>query len=264
VLIAIVTLYLGLLTVAPLVAIAVDGFGEGALVLARKMLSPEALGALSRSLLVTAIAVVFHAVAGTATALVLVRQRFVGSRLLDILVDMPLAVSPVMTGLAFIILLGRGGWLSPVLDALHLKVLFSLPGMVLATLFVTLPFVVREVSNVLKELGTEEEEAAATLGASRLACFWRITLPNIRSALTFGVTLTAARSLGEFGAVLILGGSIAGQTDTATTFVYASVEERDPISAAGMSLVLACLSSMLLLALQALKRKKEKVSWASK
>lgn len=257
-LIVVVTLYLGLLTVAPLVAIAGQALSEGGMALLRGLTRPEPLGALGRSLLITAIVVVFHAIAGTATAMVLVRQRFLGSRLLDVFVDMPLAVSPVMTGLAFIILLGRGGWMSPLLTWLDVRVLFSLPGMVVATLFVTLPFVVREVANVLKELGTEEEEAAATLGASRFTCFWRITLPNIRSALIFGVTLTAARSLGEFGAVLILGGAIAGQTDTATTFVYAAIEERDQISAAGMSLVLACGSALLLVVLQGLRRKKER------
>jgi sulfate transport system permease protein len=175
-----------------------------------------------------------------------------------VLVDLPLAVSPVMTGLALLLVFGRGGWLEPWLDIAGLKVSFAFPGLVLATLFVTFPFTVREVAYVLLELGSDEEEAAITLGASPWQTFRLITLPNIRYGLGYGLVLTLARALGEFGAVLVIGGAISGHTQTATTFIYNALEERQEAAAYSMALVLAAASVLFLLALEWIKRQRQK------
>jgi sulfate transport system permease protein len=210
----------------------------------------DALYALWISVVLGAVALVVNGVLGVVGGLVIVRQRFVGRRLLDWLIDLPLAVSPVMIGLAFLLMFGRNGWMFPALDALDVKIAFAFPGLVVATLFVTLPFTVREVSLVLEEIGTSEEEAAATLGASPWQAFWRVTLPNLRHGLGIGATLTLARALGEFGAVLVLGGAISGRTQTATTWIHTAMEERQVAGAYGMALILAALATALLVALQ--------------
>ena len=214
----------------------------------------EALSALALSAAVATACVVANGIFGVAGALVLTRHRFLGRRLLDALVDLPLALSPVMTGLAFLLLFGRSGLLRPALDALDLQVAFAWPGVLVATLFVTLPFTLREVALVLAELGDSEEQAAATLGASAWTTFWRVTLPNIRGGLVLGTTLTLARALGEFGAVLVLGGSVANRTQTATTFIHAAVEERQEPAAFGMALILAAAAVALLTVLQTHRR----------
>jgi sulfate transport system permease protein len=248
--------YLGVVLVLPLGALVWEAFREGIPAIVRGITTPVALSALRQTLLLTVIAVVINGVFGIAAGLVLVRQRFRGLAVLDATIDLVLAVSPVMIGLAFLLLVGRAGWLAPVLQALDLRVAFSFPGLVLATLFVTLPFTVREVSHVLQEVGNDEEHVAATLGSSPWRTFARVTLPNIRRGLTLGLTLTAARALGEFGAVLILGGAIAGRTDTATTFIYGALEERNDAAAFGMAIVLALLSMAFLMTLEHLRKKR--------
>jgi sulfate/thiosulfate transport system permease protein len=256
VLLASVFIYLSLILLVPLATLAARTFGAGIDVVASELATPSALDALRRTLTLTVSAVVLNGLFGIAAALVLVRQRFVGRDTLDALVDLSFAVSPVMVGLAFLLLVGRDGWLAPLLQVLDLRVAFAYPGLILATLFVTLPFTVREVSYVLAELGDEEEQVAATLGASPWRTFRRVTLPNIRHALTLGMTLTAARSLGEFGAILVLGGAIAARTSTATTFIYTMSEERREAAAFGMALVLAIASGVLLLLLERLKQRR--------
>ena len=250
ILLSLVLLYLGGVLVGPMVALLAQtsriGFGK---VLAA-VTTPAALGALSISLSLVVVAVLVNAVVGAAGAVVLVRHRFVGRAWLSALCDLPLAVSPVMIGLSFLLLLGRDGLLSPLLEAIGVKIVFSYPGLVIATLFTTLPYTIREVVYVLAEIGTSEEEAAATLGASPLQTFFRVTLPNIRVTLGYGLLMTAARTLGEFGAILVLGGSISGQTQTATTFIHDAVEERDLTSAYGMALILSAISIALLLLLK--------------
>lgn len=201
--------------------------------------------ALARSLGLAAVAVLAGGVFGTAGGIVLARQRFVGRGLLDALVDAPLAVSPVVVGLAFVVLFGRGGWLAPLADAVGLRVLFAWPGLAIATVFVTLPFFVREVALVLEATGDAEEQAARTLGASELQVLRRVTLPNLRGALRAGTLLTVARALGEFGAVLVLGGAVDGRTQTATTLVHGLLEERQEPAAYGLSLVLASVTLAL-------------------
>lgn len=249
-----VGLYLGLLLVVPLLSLGTSVFQHLGEVL-KALTTPEALHALWLSAVLGAIAVGVNAVLGVAGALVLVRQQFRGRALLDALVDLPLALSPVMTGLGFLLLFGRSGLLYPLLERLGIQVVFAFPGLVLGTLFVTIPFTLREVALVLEELGESEEQAAATLGASAWQTFWRITLPNIRPGLVIGTTLTLARALGEFGAVLVLGGAVANKTQTATTFIHASVEERQEPAAFGMALLLAAAAVALLAILQRPGRK---------
>ena len=252
--VAVVVAYVAVVIVVPLFALVATVAGDLRRVL-EEILDPGALHALMLSAVVAVIALAVNGVAGVVGALVLVRQRFWGKRALDALIDMPLAVSPVMTGLAFLLLFGRGGWLRPVLDAAKLEVMFAFPGLVVATLFVTLPFTIREVALVLDEIGTSEEDAAATLGATSWQAFRLVTLPNIRHGLELGTTLTVARALGEFGAVLVIGGAISGKTQTATTFIHTAIDERRDATAYGIALILAAAAAALLVVLQRRPRK---------
>lgn len=249
--------YLLVVLVAPLAGLGVELFRMGVAEPLRSLTEPDALLALRMSLLLTALSVVINAVIGTILAIAIVRHRFPLRGLVNALADLPLAVSPVMVGLSFLLLFGRDGWFIDALDHFDIKVVFAFGGLVLGTLFVALPYTVREVVYVLEELGTSEEEAAATLGASPAQIFLRVTLPNIRFALGYGVLMTMARSLGEFGAVLVLGGSISGQTQTATTFIHDAIEERAVGSAYGMAVLLALSSIGLLLALEWAKRNRQ-------
>lgn len=257
-LLAAVLIWLAILLVIPLTSLLVAGIEAGPLEVLRDIGRAGGWTALLRSCWLAVAAVALNGVFGIAGAIYLTRHRFFARRILDAMVDLPLAVSPVMIGLAFILVFGRGGLLEPLVQALGWKITFAWPGLLLATVFVTLPFTLREVSHVLVELGTEEEQAAATLGAGPWTTFWKVTLPNIRQGLTYGATLTLARSLGEFGAVLVVGGAITGRTDTATTFIYAATEARHEPAAFGMALLLAAFSMAFLLVLeQARRRRKE-------
>lgn len=249
--------YLALVLIGPLAALAVRALETGPGPLVRAVTTPEALSGLWHSLVIVVVTLVVNGTLGVAGAIVLVRHRFVGRRALDLLVDLPLAVSPVMVGLAFLLVFGRGGWLHPAVEAMGFQVAFAFPGILLVTLFVTLPYTLREVAYVLDELGTAEEEVAATLGASPWQTFWRVTLPNVADAARLGLTLTGARALGEFGAAVVVGGAISGRTQTATTFIYGALEERNPAGGFGMALLLALLSLGLLLLLRRLKSPEE-------
>lgn len=255
---SVVLAYLGFVLVLPILGLirhtAELGFGVALEALGEQ----AALDALEKTAILIAIAVVMNAAVGTMGAIAVVRHRFFGKGLLSALFDLPLAVSPVMIGLGFVLLLGRGGLLEPLLNALGFKVMFTFWGLVLGTLFVTLPFTMREVAYVLEEIGSQEEEAATTLGASPWQTFWRVTLPNIRFALGYGLLMTVARTVGEFGAVLVLGGSISGQTQTATTFIHDAIEERKLPAAYGMSLTLALVSILLLLCLEWAKSQRKR------
>jgi sulfate/thiosulfate transport system permease protein len=248
--------YLGIVLFAPLVALGIELSHVGFASALGALAAPNAVFAMQMSAWLAGITVAVNAVVGTLLAIAITRHRFVGRKAINALADLPLAVSPVMVGLAFLLIVGRDGWLTPVLEHFALKVVFSVPGLLIGTLFVALPFTVREIVYVLEELGTSEEEAAATLGASPWQIFWRVTMPNIRFALGYGLLMTLARSFGEFGAVLVLGGSISGRTQTATTFIHDAIQERETGAAYGMALVLATTSILLLLALEWLKRKK--------
>ncbi len=248
--------YVGALLLLPLGTLLVGAFGEGVGKLARAISRPDAVHALLVTGIMVVSAVALNAVLGTVTALVLTRDDFPGKKALAAIVDVPFALSPVIAGFVLIELFGKKGLLRPVTDALGVEVAFALPGMVLATTFVSLPFVIREVMPVLEEIGTDQEKAAYTLGASALATFRRVTLPSIRWGLFHGITLTAARSIGEFGAVLVVSGGVAGRTETATSFVYRALEDRNDTGAYGMALVLSVASILLLFAMDAVKHRR--------
>jgi sulfate transport system permease protein len=213
--------------------------------------TPDALHALKVTLILTAIAVPANTIFGVLSALAIVRYRFPGAGLFNAIVDLPLALSPVVVGLALLLLYGRGGWLGG-----H-GIAFALPGMVLATIFVSLPFVVREVVPVLREIGTEQEQAAATLGASWLQTFWRVTWPAIRWATAYGVVLTAARALGEFGAVSVISGRLSGQTESMTLYVQDRYQAFDDVGAYASAVVLALIAVATLILMTSLKPKEE-------
>jgi sulfate transport system permease protein len=220
--------------------------------------TPDALHALWLTLVVVFVAVSADTVFGVGVALILARRPFRGSWLLDALVDLPLAVSPVVLGLALVLVYGKAGWFGNWLAARGIEVVFSVPGIVMASAAVALPYVVREVLPVLQEIGTEQEQAAATLGASRVAVFRRITLPSIRRGLAYGVTLTTARVLGEFGAVAVVSGAIAGKTQTMTLFISDRIENLDPVGAYTGAVILAAVAFGVLAVLNTDGRRPER------
>jgi sulfate transport system permease protein len=224
---------------------------EGGLEPVQKAIArPSFQSAFWLTLTITAIAVPVNTVFGIVAALAIVRRRFPGRGLLNALIDLPFALSPVIIGLALILVYGKNGWLGGVLADLGITVIFAVPGMVLATLFVSLPFVVREVIPVLREIGTDQEEAAYTLGASQWRTFWRVTLPAIRWGVIYGVILTTARSLGEYGAVAVVSGKIAGKTETLTTHVEERYLALDLAGAYTASITLALMALLVLLGMQ--------------
>ena len=202
---------------------------------------------------VTGIAVPINTVFGIVAALALVRARFPGRGLLNGVIDLPFALSPVVIGLSLVLVYGNKGWFGPWLSANGIQVIFAVPGMVLATVFVSLPFVVREVIPVLREIGTDQEEAAYTLGASPMRTFWRVTLPAIRWGVIYGILLTTARSLGEFGAVSIVSGRLSDKTETMTLYVQQRFEEFDLVGAYTASVVLALVPIGVLLGMNILQ-----------
>jgi sulfate transport system permease protein len=211
--------------------------------------------AFSLTLMISVVTVAVHAVCGTLVAWMMVRHHFRGQWLVNGLLDLPFAVSPVVVGYMLLLLFGRNGLLAPLLAPLGIKVAFAVPGMILATLFVTLPFMVRELIPVLRAFGIQQEQAAATLGASGWQTFWYVTLPAIRWGFIYGVTLTFARALGEFGAILVIGGGIQGRTETATLFIYRALDERQTIGAYSAALVLGLFSLILVMGTDLLRRR---------
>ena len=249
--------YLTLLLLAPLVMIFFKTFEHGiGPPLGRDHLT-DGLHALKLTLLMVAIAVPLNTVFGVGCAMLLVRHRWRGNAILDGIINLPFAISPVVIGLSLFLLYGTDGWFGPTLADAGIKILFSVPGMVLASIFVSLPFVVREVVPVLQEIGTEQEQAASTLGANAWQTFWRVTLPAIRWGVAYGVVLTTARVLGEFGAVTIVSGSISGQTQTLPLFVAKEFEQFNLPGAYGASILLAVLALSTLLLMNLLKRKED-------
>jgi sulfate transport system permease protein len=211
--------YLLVLLIVPVGLILWRTFSPGVVAFFESITTPAAISALQLSLLVVAIVVPLNVLFGVPTALVLARNRFRGKSLLQAVIDLPFAVSPVVVGVALILLWGTAGVFGFVQNDLGLRIIFGFPGIVLASIFVTVPFVIREVEPVLHELGTDQEEAAATLGSSWWQTFWRITLPSIRWGLMYGVVLTVARTLGEFGAVIMVSSNLPGTSQTLTLLV---------------------------------------------
>jgi sulfate/thiosulfate transport system permease protein len=250
--------YLGLLLAAPVAMVFWRAFETGLGPVWDAVTAPAAVHALELTLLIAVIAVPANTVFGVLCALAIVRRPFRGKGVLNAVVDLPLALSPVVVGLALILVYARGGWFGdPLLDH-GIEIIFALPGMVLATVFVSLPFVVREVVPVLREIGTEQEQAAATLGANGFQTFWRVTLPAIRWGVAYGVVLTTARCLGEFGAVSVVSGRIAGKTETATLHVQERFDAFEYAAAYSVSVVLALLAVATLLVMNLFKSPAEK------
>ncbi len=241
--------YLGLLVVVPVGFVFYRAFEHGFDAAWRAVTTPDALHALWLTFLVAIIAVPLDTVFGVGVAIILARHRFPGAWVLDALIDIPLAISPVVIGLALVLVYGHGGWFGNWLAAHGIEVIFSFPGIVMASAAVALPYVARQVLPVLVEIGTDQEEAASTLGAGPLTTFRRITLPAIRPALAYGVTLTTARVLGEFGAVAIVSGAIAGRTQTLTLFIQDGIENLNPTGAYAGAVILALAALMVLMVL---------------
>ncbi len=254
-LLAVVLVYVGLLLLAPLGTLFFETFAQGVGVIWRALTQPDVLHSLWLTLWLAAAAVVVNTFFGLIVAWVLVRHRFWGRGFLNGIIDLPFAVSPVVAGYMFILLFGKSGWFAGI--ASWFPILFSWPSMLLATIFVSLPFVIREVMPVLEEAGVDQDQAAFTLGASSWQTFWRVTLPSIRWGLIYGITLTLARSLGEFGAVLVVSGAVSGKTETATLFIYRALEERQKIAAYSVALTLAAISFFILFLLEIVKKKRQ-------
>jgi sulfate/thiosulfate transport system permease protein len=245
--------YLAALLLVPVGLVFLRTLEPGLAAVWASVTTPAAIHAFWLTIEIALIAVPLNSVLGVVTALALVRGRFRGKALLQGLIDLPFAVSPIVVGLALVLVYGDGGWLA----GLPFRVIFAVPGMVLATIFVCLPFVVREVEPVLREVGDEQEQAAATLGASRAQTFWRITLPAIRWGIAYGVVLSTARAVGEFGAVSVVSGKIAGQTETLTLLVEKRFQNFDLAGAYAASALLALIALATLVAMTLLKPRRD-------
>ena len=242
---AIALTYLAALLVLPVGMVLVRAFGDGFGPAWAAVTTPEAQHAFYLTCIMVLVAVPANTLFGVFLALQLVRGRWRGKRVVSALIDLPFAVSPVVVGLALILVYGKTGWFG----GLGLTIIFSTPGMILATMFVSLPFVVREVVPVLQEIGTDQEQAAETLGATPRQTFWRITLPAIRWGVAYGVILTTARALGEFGAVSVVSGKLLGQTETLTLHVEQRFQAFDLTGAYAASVVLAIMAIVVILSM---------------
>jgi sulfate/thiosulfate transport system permease protein len=249
--------YLGVLLVAPVTLVFWRTFEDGVGPAWEAVTTPEAKHAFALTILIAAVAVPANTVFGVLCALAIVRYRFPGKGLVNAFVDLPLALSPIVVGLAFLLLYGREGWFGPWLIDHGVEIVFATPGMILVTIFISLPFVVREVVPVLREIGTEQEQAAATLGASGFQTFRRVTFPAIRWAVAYGVILTTARALGEFGAVSVISGRVVGKTETMTLRVEEAYQSFDFVGAYAAAVVLALVAIATLIGLSIFKPSEE-------
>ena len=250
-LILIVLGYAAILFIAPMVAIVQGAFQNGIEPFLAVFRDPSLLHAFELTFVLSIGAVLINALLGLTTAWVLVRHNFRGRRLFNALVDIPFVFSPVIAGYAMIVLFGRNGWLAPPI----FPIVFALPGILLAKTFVSLPFITREVQPVLGALSREPEDAAYTIGASRWTTFQRVVLPEIWTALLYGIVLTFARAVGEFGAVAVVGGTIEGYTETATSFVFRALNDRNNVGAYSVSVVLGLVSVFILIVMSLLRRR---------
>jgi sulfate transport system permease protein len=254
-LIGIAVLYLGLVLFIPAANVFVQAFNKGVGPFFQNLTSREFLHAVQLTLLIAVIAVPLNTVFGLCAAWAIARHHFPGRTLLLSIIDIPFAISPVVAGLMIVLLYGRNGWFGPLLQENNLKIIFAVPGMVLATAFVTMPFVAREVIPVMEEAGVDQEEAAKTLGAGGWQIFWRVTIPNIRWGLLYGLILTNARAMGEFGAVSVVSGNITGKTQTLPLFVEEAYKQYQTPSAYSAAVLLACLAIVTLILKEILERR---------
>ncbi|KUH80465.1 MULTISPECIES: sulfate ABC transporter permease subunit CysW [unclassified Mycobacterium] len=252
--------YLLVLLVVPVGLILWRTFAPGIGTFVESITTPAAISALQLSLLVVAIVVPLNVIFGVPTALVLARNRFRGKSLLQAVIDLPFAVSPVVVGVALILLWGSAGAFGFVENNLGLKIIFGLPGIVLASIFVTVPYVIREVEPVLHELGTDQEEAASTLGSSSWQTFWRVTLPSIKWGLMYGVVLTVARTLGEYGAVIMVSSNLPGTSQTLTLLVSDRHARGAEYGAYAISTLLMAVAVIVLIAQVILDARRQKTT----
>jgi sulfate transport system permease protein len=245
-LILVALVFLVLFLVLPLATVFVEAFRQGFAAYVATIKQPEAMAAIRLTVIVAAIAVPLNLVFGVAAAWAMTRFEFRGKAALGAFIDLPFSVSPVVSGLVYVLLFGAQGWFGPWLDAHGVKIIFAVPGLVLATVFVTLPFVARELIPLMQSQGSEEEEAARILGASGWQMFFRVTLPNIRWALLYGVLLCNARAMGEFGAVSVVSGHIRGLTTTMPLEVEMRYNEYDYMGAFAVASLLALLALVTL------------------
>lgn len=244
-LIVAVWLFIGVLILAPVTALILGTFRRGLQPVLAALGSQDFLASFLLTIEISLVVAAVQAALGTALAWVLVRQDFRGRSLLNGMIDLPFAVSPVVVGFMLLLLFGRQSLLGPLLSSAGIRVAFAVPGMILATLFVTLPIMIREMVPVIRGLDRSQELAAATLGASGWSIFWRIIFPALRTALVYGTTLTLARALGEFGAVLVIGGGIQGRTETTTLYIFRALEERQYPAAYSAALVIGLCTVVL-------------------
>jgi sulfate transport system permease protein len=240
--------FLALFLLLPLVAVFVEALREGLGPYLGAVSEPDALAAIRLTLLVAAIAVPLNLVFGLAAAWAIAKFEFYGKSLLITMIDLPFSVSPVISGLIYVLLFGTQGWLGPWLAEHDIEIVFAVPGIVIATVFVTVPFVARELIPLMQEQGTEDEEAALSLGAGGWQTFWRVTLPNVKWGLLYGVLLCNARAMGEFGAVSVVSGHIRGLTNTMPLHVEILYNEYNFVAAFAVASLLALLALMTLAA----------------
>ncbi|MCV7346222.1 sulfate ABC transporter permease subunit CysW [Mycolicibacterium rhodesiae] len=252
--------YILVLVLVPVGLILWRTFAPGFGAFVENITTPAAISALQLSLLVVAIVVPLNVIFGVPTALVLARNKFRGKSALQAVIDLPFAVSPVVVGVALILLWGSAGLFGFVENSIGLKIIFGLPGIVLASIFVTVPFVIREVEPVLHELGTDQEQAAATLGSSWWQTFWRITLPSIRWGLTYGIVLTVARTLGEYGAVIMVSSNLPGTSQTLTLLVSDRYSRGAEYGAYAVSTLLMAVAVLVLVVQVILDARRAKAS----
>lgn len=255
VLIAVAIAYLSLIIFIPALNLFVQAFKDGVAPFLHNLRQPAFLHAIQLTITIALIVVPINTIFGLCAAWVIARNQFKGRTFLISLLDLPFAVSPVVAGLMIVLLYGRHGWFGPLLEAANIKIVFAMPAMVLASAFITLPFVAREVIPVLEEVGVEQEEAARTLGAQDWQIFWRVTLPNIRWGLLYGVILTNARVMGEFGAVSVVSGNIVGKTQTLPLFVEQAYKNYETQAAFSAALLLAMLALVTLVLKEIVERK---------
>ncbi len=249
--------YVGILVALPVGLVLWRTIEQGAAVFVEAVSGPEAMAAFRLTAIVAGSAVVINTVFGVGVALLLARYRFRGRRLMDLLIDLPISVSPIIVGLALILAFGwTTGWFGPALQDAGLQVIFATPGMVLATSFVALPLVVREVLPVLLETGVEQDQAARSLGANAVQRFRRITLPTIKWALAYGVVLSVARALGEFGAVRVVSGNVGSQTQTVTLLVDERAEQFEP-GAYQLSVVLIAVAALCIVIISVIRPREQ-------
>ncbi len=246
-LIALALAFLGLVVFIPLASVFYEAFRKGSALYFKALAEPDALSAIRLTLTVAAIAVPLNVVFGIAAAWAIAKFEFRGKQLLTTLIDLPFAVSPVVSGLIYVLLFGAQGWFGPWLLDHNIKILFAVPGIVLATIFVTFPFVARELIPLMQAQGTDEEESAMVLGANGWQTFWYVTLPNIKWGLLYGVILCNARAMGEFGAVSVVSGHIRGKTNTMPLHVEILYNEYNFVAAFAVASVLALLALVTLL-----------------